>query len=380
MSAPKRLKLWPLAVFVCCVLGSQNAAAVIVGDIQINSRLGQTLNGTIDIQATPGEQLYPSCFKLLAREVPIQSEFFGDTRSGKLFVSSSVRVREPLINLRLSVDCPELPRTRREFAIFLDPPNAQRPRLANEGRFNPEAAREALKIAQEAEELQASESLNLPEIEPRPIVTPVPDRQPRQVVQVSTAPKLNFDLQLTKRLSYASRIVLAEKRRQVETAPPLVAETQPAVPEQDLIPEDSVVVKPPVAEEPSSATLPSAIDSELNLPENVSEPGSIPWFLWAVLGIAGAILFLMYRNPRRTMMIRTVPPSSPSSYADWDKAKRETKTAKDLDVVDFDVRDLTAKTTPEKGDTIELDFESTRQLEESYLSEFSDTYKKQQQS
>ncbi len=371
-----------VAFLSLCVLGTANA--VIVGDVRLKSRLGQPLEGSIDIHAAPGEQIFAECFRVQGVEVPVQQRYFGDIRSGKIALSSRARVREPLLNLRLTVTCPELPKTTREFAVFLDPPKSDRPRFAerskelepavnqadvkNEPVVEPSLANNSWRPTPQPsappKEVEASVPTptvtSQPEVS-QPTVTPMVPKQP-----VRTASR-SFGLTLTDRLSDSSKNLIARSERNLAPSPDNPV-TSPEI--SDPIPGQ---VTPAVVVNPDPA--PAASETNLTVWMTVLA-GLLAMTLWVVFGRSGRNLgAVTHRDAVDWLANRdnldTVSTKTPLA----NKIVKEKEQPRYLEEkVDFEVQDLTATALLQEkgGHTIELDDETTKQLEESYSKELAD--------
>ena len=341
-----------LTLMIAWVVSFGTAHGVILGDVQLTSRLGQPLEGTIDVHAGHEEQLFPECFNLKGTEIPVNMKFVGDIKKAKLLITSKTRVREPLVNLRLTVNCPELPKTIRQFAVFLDPPKAERPRFAEVERtiLEPKPV-----VSRPAETKQYEAPVEFQ----RPVVTVRPPRAEKQAL-----PKVNplpaqqtksvevFALKLSNQLSPDSQMRIRQSERL-------------AIPKARL-PIATETPKPEPTE--ASDVIPSGPNTDFD-----DEPSSLYTLIIAVL--LSVMLFVAWRH----FTTRSGAPVKPinKDAMDWLDKEERTVTLRTEQVpskpssIDFEVHDLTAKMDLQDkgGHTIELDNESTRQLEESYLKE-----------
>ncbi len=114
-----------LAVGGACTLGAQGAAALELGDIQVDSSLGQPLRASIAYALNPNEQLYDFCIFLrpgiTANGMPNVSRARISVTDGAILISGATAVKEPLLALQLSVDCPYTPHLQREYMLMVDP-------------------------------------------------------------------------------------------------------------------------------------------------------------------------------------------------------------------------------------------------------------------
>jgi phage tail protein X len=106
-------------------LAAVPAGALELGDIQVDSTLGQPLRASIAYALGPNEQLYDFCIFLRPADgssgIPSVTRARITVADGAIVLSGNVAVREPLLNLRLAVNCPYTPRLEREFDLMLNP-------------------------------------------------------------------------------------------------------------------------------------------------------------------------------------------------------------------------------------------------------------------
>ncbi|MEM7284559.1 MAG: hypothetical protein AAF438_23415 [Pseudomonadota bacterium] len=340
----------------------------------MKSRLGQPLEGSIDIHAAPGEQIFAACFHVQGVEVPVQQKYFGDVRTGKLVLSSRMRVREPLLNLRLTVTCPELPKTVREFAVFLDPPKSDRPRFAERPPVETELAPPPVRVTAPVVSDNWRPQPTLVEPKPETRRTPVVVQQTPVKTPKTIAPEpisivrayrhVDYNLKLTPRLSGQSKNLIARSERQ------LVPKTQGETSNQtgDATPVPSQVISPSLV-----------IDSGAG--QGTNDQNTLIWAV-VIIALLGAIGWMFLSRSGRHLGAMThrdaVDWLANRDSAEYDREEiiknQEPRYIKET--VDFEVQDLSNATTlvEKGGHTIELDMESTRQLEESYYSELTELF------
>jgi hypothetical protein len=101
------------------------ASALELGDIRLESALGQPLRASIAYALGPNEQMHNYC--IYVRSGP---ESGGNTAvtgarvsltDGNIVLTGNAAVTEPLLNVRLAVDCPQSAHYQREYTLMLNP-------------------------------------------------------------------------------------------------------------------------------------------------------------------------------------------------------------------------------------------------------------------
>lgn len=122
-----RTRLLPL-VAVGGSLVSVPADAIELGDIVVESKLGQPLRASIAYALAPNEQISDSCVSLgLGRStsgLPGIGRATVSVSNGTILVSGKTALREPMVATSLVVDCPYTANLAREYMMFIDPPGA----------------------------------------------------------------------------------------------------------------------------------------------------------------------------------------------------------------------------------------------------------------
>lgn len=116
----------PIIPAIVIAGGSFNpAAALELGDIQIQSHLGQPLRASIAYALAPNEAIADYCVSLSPSQGADGMPSLNNTRisvaNGIISLNGSAPVREPLLSARLSVKCPYTPNIAREYMLFVDP-------------------------------------------------------------------------------------------------------------------------------------------------------------------------------------------------------------------------------------------------------------------
>ena len=114
-----------LAAASACSLVAANASALELGELEVHSSLGHPLRASIAYALGPNEQIYDYCVFLRPRVtssgIPGVSRAAVTITGTRIFLEGNVAIREPLLNVRVAVDCPYTPHLEREFTLFIDP-------------------------------------------------------------------------------------------------------------------------------------------------------------------------------------------------------------------------------------------------------------------
>jgi len=139
------------AVGGACSLFAGAASALELGDIRINSALGQPLRASISYALNPNEQLFDFCIYLrpdpTMAGVPTISRPRITVDNGTIFLAGSTPILEPILSMHVSVDCPYTANLAREYTLMINPAGTESvtASLAEEA-----AAPEPLQTAQNA--------------------------------------------------------------------------------------------------------------------------------------------------------------------------------------------------------------------------------------
>jgi len=102
------------------------ASALELGDLNINSSLGQPLRASIAYALNPHEQLYDFCVYLrpglAASGLPVLSKATVSIADGAILLTGSRAIREPLLTMQVSIDCPYTAHISREYTLMINPP------------------------------------------------------------------------------------------------------------------------------------------------------------------------------------------------------------------------------------------------------------------
>ncbi len=102
------------------------ASALELGDLKINSSLGHPLRASIAYALSPNEQLYDYCVYLrpglAANGLPSLSMATVSIADGMILLTGSRAIREPLLTMQVSIDCPYTAHLSREYTLMINPP------------------------------------------------------------------------------------------------------------------------------------------------------------------------------------------------------------------------------------------------------------------
>jgi pilus assembly protein FimV len=102
------------------------ASALELGDLTIQSRLGQPLRASIAYALAPNEQLTDSCVTLgagaSANGLPGIGRATISVGNGMILLTGRTPVREPMVAANVVVDCAYTANLSREYMLFIDPP------------------------------------------------------------------------------------------------------------------------------------------------------------------------------------------------------------------------------------------------------------------
>ncbi len=102
------------------------ASALELGELKINSALGQPLRASIAYALNPHEELYDFCVylrpSLAANGLPVLSRASVSIADGAILLTGSRAIREPLLTMQVSIDCPYTAHISREYTLMINPP------------------------------------------------------------------------------------------------------------------------------------------------------------------------------------------------------------------------------------------------------------------
>ena len=101
------------------------ASALELGELKVHSSLGQPLRASVAYALQPNEQIHDYCIYLKpgssADGLPSVSNATIAVGDGAIRLTGQALIREPLLSLQLTVDCPDTVHLRRDYSVFLDP-------------------------------------------------------------------------------------------------------------------------------------------------------------------------------------------------------------------------------------------------------------------
>lgn len=108
-----------------CGLLAGPVSALELGEIQVRSSLGQPLRASVAYALQPNEQIHDYCIYLRpgtgASGLPGISNAAITAADGTIGITGRAAIREPLLFLELTVDCPTSAHLRRDYSVFIDP-------------------------------------------------------------------------------------------------------------------------------------------------------------------------------------------------------------------------------------------------------------------
>ncbi|MEM7504144.1 MAG: hypothetical protein AAF417_19030 [Pseudomonadota bacterium] len=108
-----------------CALTSVPANAVQLGEIDVYSSIGQPLRASIAFALSPNEQLGDYCIFLkpgpLGSGIPALRDAQLTVANGRINILGRSAVREPMLDVRLAVNCPYTANLTRSYTVLLDP-------------------------------------------------------------------------------------------------------------------------------------------------------------------------------------------------------------------------------------------------------------------
>jgi FimV-like protein len=101
-------------------------AALELGEVTVHSSLGQPLAASIAVALAPNEDLLTSCVSLqrasTAGGMPVVDSATIRIANGVISLTGKTAIREPMLTMRVNINCPYTPNLSREYMLFVDPP------------------------------------------------------------------------------------------------------------------------------------------------------------------------------------------------------------------------------------------------------------------
>jgi hypothetical protein len=120
---PRNATRLPALLAAGSVLLAGTASALELGELQLESSLGQPLRASIAYALGPNEQLSAYCIYVRPGNAgfPGVTDATASLANGRVLLSSRTALREPMVNLQLTVDCANAAHLRRDYLLMLDP-------------------------------------------------------------------------------------------------------------------------------------------------------------------------------------------------------------------------------------------------------------------
>jgi hypothetical protein len=119
------------------------AAALELGDIAVQSNLGQPLRASIAYALAPNEMLSSNCVSVSTGQstggLPGIGKSTVNITERAIVITGQAAVREPMLGARVTINCPYTPNLSREYMLFVDPAPVANSLLATTPVARPEA-------------------------------------------------------------------------------------------------------------------------------------------------------------------------------------------------------------------------------------------------
>lgn len=133
-------------------LAAGHAAALELGDLTVQSHLGQPLRASIAYALAPNEMLSNTCVSVSAGQSTSGLPGIGGNRVSiterAIVITGATAIREPMLATRVTVNCPFTPNLSREYMLFVDPATVTETRAETAPAARPEAAPVTQPVAQ----------------------------------------------------------------------------------------------------------------------------------------------------------------------------------------------------------------------------------------
>ena len=110
---------------------AQSALAIQLGELEVQSSLGQPLRASIAYALSANEQIHDYCIFLkpgvAATGLPALTSARLSVAGGRINIAGSVPIHEPMMSLGLTVDCPYSANLTRSYTVLLDPVRTPQP-------------------------------------------------------------------------------------------------------------------------------------------------------------------------------------------------------------------------------------------------------------
>jgi hypothetical protein len=315
-------------------LAAVPAAALQLGDAEVQSKLGQPLRASIAYALGPNESISNTCIAVQPTGgAPAAVRGNLAVGDGVITFTGSSVVREPLLSVRISVDCHYTARISREYMLFIDPMSTE--------------ATETPVIAPEPRRAAAQPVRNVPRVTPKAAVA-----EPTTIVQepVAATPPVEIpepavaEPVVSAQEGAAYEPVDAPETQAVdepalETSPPPIAELQPG---DVVIGNEDMFAEPIETVSDEAANIPAPRPSIIRQPEPVQDGFAVPgWLLWLGGGVAAAAFALLLFGRRVYNYFGSSPiaPAESKPRKPLDEAIEETQAVDALDELDVLIDD-----------------------------------------
>ena len=114
------------AVSGACGLAAAPASALELGEIRVDSALGQPLRASIAYALAPNEQMFDFCIFLrpgrTVNGMPVISNARVTITDNAIVLNGRLPIREPMLAMQISVNCPYTAHLARDYTLMIDPP------------------------------------------------------------------------------------------------------------------------------------------------------------------------------------------------------------------------------------------------------------------
>lgn len=119
----RKTAILPALVAVSGSLAAGQAGALELGELQVQSKLGQPLRASIAYALGPNEAINASCVSIrpTGGGLPSASRATISVANGVISLTGHTAIREPMMTANLVVNCPYTPHVSRDLMLFLDP-------------------------------------------------------------------------------------------------------------------------------------------------------------------------------------------------------------------------------------------------------------------
>ncbi len=117
--------LIPLVALGSGLMAAAPASALELGDLTVESKLGQPLRASIAYALAPNEMVSDSCISIgggrSTSDLPGIGRASISVTDRAIVITGDSAVREPMLGTRVTVNCPYTPNLSREYMLFVDP-------------------------------------------------------------------------------------------------------------------------------------------------------------------------------------------------------------------------------------------------------------------